>query len=106
MNINYKYLYIKKILNDNKKIYLNINNKKKYVKNNNKLITIDNYLKKGGSDKNSLFKNLHKKTLSSIKKNSQVNQMSVIEKELKKRKEKEEKKYLNEIDKKISKLHL
>ena len=48
MNINYKYLYIKKILNDNKKIYLNINNKKKYVKNNNKLITIDNYLRKEG----------------------------------------------------------
>ena len=32
--------------------------------------------------------------------------MSAIEKELKKRKEKEEKKYLNEIDKKLSKLNL
>lgn len=106
MNINYKYLYIKKILNDNKKIYLNINNKKKYIKNKNKLITIENYLKKGGSDKKSLLKNLHKKTLSSIKKNSPVNQISAIEKELKKRKEKEEKKNLNEIEKKISKLNL
>ena len=85
---------------------MNINNKKKYVKNNNKLITIDNYLKKGGSDKNSLLKNLYKKTLSPIKKKPQVNQMSAIEKELKKRKEKEEKKYLNEIDKKLSKLNL
>lgn len=106
MNINYKFLYIKKILNNNKKIYLNINNKKKYIKNNNKLITINNYLKKkGGSGKTSLFKNLHKKSLSSIKKDSSITQINAIEKELKKRQEKEDKKNLNDLEKKISNLN-
>lgn len=110
MNKNYKFLYIKILLNKKKKIYLNINNKKKYIKKNNKMILIKNYLKKkGGSDKeDSLLKIIAKNKSRSpiMKPTTTINQIQKIKEQLEKRKEKKIKDDLEKLDKKIKDLGL
>lgn len=111
MNKNYKFIYIKTLLNKKKKIYLNINNKKKYIKKNNKMILIKNYLKKkGGSNKEdySLLKIIAKNKSKSpiMKPTTTVNQIQKIKEQLEKKKEKKIKDDLEKLDKKIKDLGL